>query len=395
MVDLPEPRTQNDTYETNGIARHTHYGWGITGFILLTLILGFVGGALAIRLYDSQLVQSETNEARQEIVLSESELIADIAKQIGPSVVSINIESESAGSSFFFDGPSIQSSAGTGIIVSEDGLVLTNKHVVPEGTVRLEIVLSDGTSYDDIDIVGRDPFNDIAFLKINGVKDLVPAELGDSDDIRVGDKVVAIGNALGQFDNTVTSGIISGTARPIVAGDSFNAENLQNLLQTDAAINPGNSGGPLVNIKGQVIGVNTAVAGGGAENIGFAIPINDVKSVLASVLERGEVIRAYLGVRYVMLTPSIAQELEVDENQGALITGGARQPAILPDSPAKLAGLEEGDVIVQINEHEVTNRQPLAALLNRYKVDDQIVITYIRDGQRTETEATLQPAPAQ
>lgn len=385
---MEENQTNNQRFEP----KHTSYGWGIIAFIILSLVVGFVGGALAVRLYDQQLSDTATPEAQQKIVSSESEVISKVAAEVGPSVVSINVESQTSGG-FWFDRPLTQSSAGTGIIVSADGLVLTNRHVISSGnTVSLQIVLSDGTVYDEVEVVDRDDFNDLAFLQIKGAKDLPVAKLGDSDKMQVGNLVIAIGNALGRFDNTVTTGIISGTARPIVAGDGTSSESLQNLFQTDAAINPGNSGGPLVNINGEVIGVNTAVAGG-AENIGFAIPINDVKSVLASVLDSGKIVRPYLGVRYVTLSPSIAEQLEVEATEGALISSGGGQAAVLSGSPADKAGLKDGDILVQINEHKITAEQPLVSLVNRFKVGDKIIITFIRNGERQTTELTLESAP--
>lgn len=391
MDELPRPT--NEPSPPGFRPKHTHYGWGVTGFLVLVLIVGFVGGALAIRLYDTQLFQvNDEAQTGEQVVSNESEIIADIAQNVGPSVVSINVESQSGQTSLFFDSPAITESAGTGVIVSEDGLVLTNRHVIPEQTVSLRIVLSDGTIYDDVDVVDRDTFNDIAFLQINGAEGLVPATLGNSDEMRVGDKVIAIGNALGQFDNTVTTGIISGTARPIVASDGSNSENLQNLFQTDAAINPGNSGGPLVNLDGHVIAINTAVAGG-AENIGFAIPINDVKPALVSVIEEGEIIRPFLGVRYVMLNASIAEQLESTETEGALVTAGGGQPAVLADSPAQSAGLSDGDVIKRINNQEITTDIPLVSVLNKHQVGDNIVITYVRDGEEHTVDVTLVRAP--
>ncbi len=194
------------------------------------------------------------------------------------------------------------------------------------GATKISITLSDGTELKDVSVLGRTSDSDtldIAFLKINNAQGhkLTPATLGNSSRVQVGDDVVAIGNALGQFQNTVTSGIISGYGRSLHAGDSSgsSAESLVDLFQTDAAINEGNSGGPLVNLNGQVIGINTAVAGGGAQNIGFAIPINDVKGLVDQVVKTGKFARPYLGVRYVQLTGDIADEFKLSVQNGAFI----------------------------------------------------------------------------
>jgi serine protease Do len=353
---------------------------------IFCLLMGFLGGAMAVRLFDIRLGGPATPQQQAEIVLSESALISDIAERLKPSVVSISVQTVERG---FFSQLFTQEGAGTGIIVNDNGLVLTNRHVIPESVTSVSVVTTDGTVYEDVEVVDRDPLNDIAFLRIGGGQNLKAAPLGDSDKMRVGDKVVAIGNALGEFDNTVTSGIISGTGRPIVAGDGASSEQLQNLFQTDAAINPGNSGGPLVNMQGEVIGINTAVAGG-AENIGFAIPINDVKPVLASVQDSGEIIRPYLGVRYVMLTPTIAAELEAQREQGALITASGNQPAVLNDSPADKAGLQESDIIIQIDGEDLTSQRPLSVIIGRHRVGDVLSVKYVRDGQEQILKVTLE-----
>lgn len=363
--------------------------WGIIASGLISLAMGFVGGALAVRLYDVRLGGLDTTQQRQAIVLSESEVISDVAERIGPSVVSISVETVEQG---FFSELFTQEGAGTGIIVNADGLVLTNRHVIPENVSKVSVISADGTVYEDVEVVDRDTFNDIAFLRIKGGKDLKPAPLGDSDNIKVGDKVIAIGNALGVFDHSVTSGIISGTGRPIVAGDGAQSEQLQNLLQTDAAINPGNSGGPLVNIDGEVIGVNTAVAGG-AENIGFAIPINDIKPVVDSVLATGQIVRPYLGVRYIMLTPAIAEELELKQSVGAYVTADAGQSAVLSGSPAEKAGLKAEDIIVEIEGEKVTRDKPLAVILGRRSVGDTLSLKIVRDGDEQTLSVKLEAAP--
>lgn len=246
--------------------------------VVIALLAGFIG-AIAGTFILRKLPSTTINQSKQ-VVIDEQTAVTNVAKQVGPSVVSI-VASSSQINPYTGDRSSAQTGAGTGIVVSSDGLILTNKHVV-QGGDSFTIVTSDNKEYKNAKVIATDPSNDIAFMRVDA-KDLKPAELGDSDKVEVGQTVVAIGNALGQFQNTVTTGVISGKSRPITAaGGDGAAEKLTNLFQTDAAINPGNSGGPLVDIEGRVIGINTAVAGS-AENIGFAIPINDAKASLESV----------------------------------------------------------------------------------------------------------------
>lgn len=366
--------------------------------VLISAASGFVGGWAGSRA-DSQITLDD--RTNQQIISSESQLYSKLAKEVGPSVVSVNVTTQARGGrSFFGFGPSQVQSAGTGFIVSEDGLIATNRHVVQDSD-NVTVTLADGTELEDIEKVGRtnegDPL-DIAFLKITDAKgkDLKPVKLGDSSKMAVGEKVLAIGNALGQFQNTVTTGIISGYGRDVQAADAtgMNAETLQNLFQTDAAINQGNSGGPLVNMNGEVIGINTAVAGGGAENIGFAIPINDVKGLIDSVVRTGRLERPYLGVRYITLTDSIAFELDVDTKRGAYIMpneGGQR--SILRNSPAEKAGLQAEDIITKINGESINERNSLTSLISKHSVGEEITITYIRDGNERETKTTLEATP--
>jgi serine protease Do len=365
--------------------------WIVILFMLMSIGFGYLGGALAT---SKNGLDSSNSEVNTQVVLSQSEAIAKVAEEVSPSVVSINVKSTETTNSFFY-GPreQVSRSAGTGIILSEDGLIVTNRHVVLENATGLTIVLSDGTEYTDVEVVGRDDFNDIAFLQIKDAKDLKPAKLGDSDKARVGDAVVAIGNALGRFDSTVTSGIVSGLGRPIQAGTSAaDTEVLENLMQTDAAINPGNSGGPLVNINGEVIGINTAVAGN-AQNIGFAIPINDVKPGITSVENNGELIRPYLGVRYIMLDAKIAKELEIGVDRGALISADAGERAVISGSPAAEAGLKENDVILKVNDAEINEDNSLVSTIGRYQVGDKVNLTIYRDGQEQNVEVTLKEVP--
>ncbi|CAN5622550.1 trypsin-like peptidase domain-containing protein [soil metagenome] len=373
----------------------------ISVFVIGTLS-GLFGGWLGAQ--QSWYGENSQSISSQERVTEDAQLISGLVNDVGPSVVSVNVlTTEVQADPFFgFDGGREveRQSAGTGIILSEDGVVITNRHVVPEGVSDVTVTLSDGTELDDIEVIGRTNQGDsldIAFLRINDSrgKDLVPAKLGDSIDTEVGERVIAIGNALGRFENTVTSGIISGFGRNLVAsGGTGSTDALQNLFQTDAAINQGNSGGPLVNSRGEVIGINTAVAGGGAEGIGFAIPIDDIKGLIAGVLETGELQRPYLGVRFVMLNEEYAYGVNLDRTSGAyLAPGNARQPTVLPDSPADKAGLQEKDIIIEVDGEEVNTDTSLTSLIARNKVGDTLSLTIIRGGEEQSIDVTLERLP--
>jgi serine protease Do len=361
--------------------------WLVPAAIFLSMVAGFFGGWLAVTGLGGSNREQITKD-RETIVIQEGELIADIAQKTSASVVSITVHSVRSG---IFQNVASQG-AGTGVILSADGLVITNKHVV-ENAQSIRIIAKDGTEYDDVDLVDTDPSNDIAFLRIKGVRNLQAATLGDSSKMRIGQKVIAIGNALGQFGHTVTSGIISGIGRPVIAGGEFGdePESLQNLFQTDAAINPGNSGGPLVNIAGEVIGITTAVAGD-AENIGFAIPIDDVKPAIQSVREHNRLIKPYLGVRYVTITADIAQQNDLARESGALIASTSSSPAIVPGSPADRAGLRENDIVLKINSTTLNEQNSLASVVSRLKVGEKITLVIVRGGDERTVSATLSEA---
>ena len=374
--------------------------------LLASLGAGFLGGYLGSKSYnEANSLSGPTVSRQRQIATGDGQLISSIAETVGPSVVSVNVLTESQGSSGFF-GFSVpgrqQNAAGTGIVISSEGVVVTNRHVVPEGATDVSVTLSDGTELDDVSVLGRTPDNDsldIAFLKINDLQGqkLVPAEIGDSSKAQVGDTVVAIGNALGQFNNTVTSGIISGYGRSVVASDSGSsagAENLNDLIQTDAAINQGNSGGPLVNTAGQIIGINTAVSGEG-QNIGFAIPINDVNGLIKQVLSTGKFQRPYLGVRYARLTPDAAKQYDLNVDRGAYILPSvdSAQPSVLPDSPASNAGLKERDVITAIDGTKIDETQSLTSLIGRHSVGDTVKLTVLRDGKNISLNVKLEAMP--
>lgn len=358
---------------------------------------GFFGGWLSGNNNQPNSVQQQ-----QVVLKSQGQVISHIAKNVGASVVSIETTTQGAAAGVFgFSQPTEQQGAGTGIILDKEGLIITNRHVVPQGTTRVAVTLSDGTKYDDVEVVGRTRSGDsldIAFVKIKDTKgkDLTPASIGDSSKMQVGDPVVAIGNALGQFQNTVTSGILSGYGRSIQAGDGTgqNVENLEDLFQTDAAINQGNSGGPLVNLDGQVVGINTAIAGD-AQNIGFAIPINDVSGLMKSVKETGELKRPYLGVVYVALTDDLAKQYDLSVKRGAYIPPQVEvgQDSVIDGGPADKVGLKEGDIITKVDGVSIGENNSLTALLGKHNVGDTVELTVVRDGKQQTFRPKLEAAP--
>ncbi len=372
---------------------------GLALLLLSCLSLGFLGGWLGSSSRTQQAAPT-TTAARQQVVTSESQLITELAKKVGPSVVSVNVTSQGADTLFGYSGD--QQSAGTGFILNSDGVIITNRHVVPAGTTSVSVTLSDGTKLDKVTVIGRTSESDsldVAFLKATDLKGkkLTPVVLADSSKVQVGDKVIAIGNALGQFQNTVTSGIISGYGRSVQAGDGSggSSETLQNLFQTDTAINRGNSGGPLVNTSGEVIGINTAVAGN-AENIGFAIPVNDVQGLIKSVLRDGKLLRPYLGVRYVSLTDDYAYQYNLSVKRGAyLAPSNSGQGSVISNSPADKAGLKEKDIITKIDSIVIDENNSLTSILGRRSVGDKVKLTIIRDGKGQTLDATLEAAPNQ
>lgn len=358
----------------------------VAGLVLLAMLSGFFGSWIFSQSGLVSNAGTTTIKESKERVLAEGEVVSAVAEAVSPSVVSIITESTSNSALY---GPVAQEGAGTGVIISKDGYILTNKHVIPESVQSVTVELADGTSYDNVEVIGRDPINDLAFLKISGVNDLKPAKLGDSSKMDVGQNVVAIGNALGQYQTTVTSGIISGVGRPVVAGDGSGAETetLSNLFQTDAAINPGNSGGPLVNMNDEVIGINVAVASN-AQGIGFAIPINDAKGLIESVLTTGKVTRPYIGVRYVMLSESVARDLGTKQTKGAYVGPGTGE-AVVSGSPADKAGLKKGDIITKVDGKELNDGNSLATEISQHRVGDTVTLTVLRGGKEQQIKLTL------
>ena len=313
--------------------------------------------------------------------------IASISNAVSKSVVSIVTSTDQK--SFFSNETTSQTAAGTGFILSSDGYIATNKHVV-SGASKIGVILDDGTAYEDVELVGTDPLNDFAIIKINNVNNLSPVKLGDSKTTSAGQQVVAIGNALGAYQNSVTSGIISGKGRSLTATDSGRTqyETLSDMIQTDAAINGGNSGGPLVNAAGEVIGINTAYASQG-NNVGFAIPISSVKGIIKNVLSGKGFERAVIGVRYINLTPTIAKEKNLSVTRGALIASSKNNKAIISGSAGDKAGLKENDIITAVNGTEIGNSGSLSSLIGEYSVGDTVKITVVRGGKTETLELTL------
>lgn len=354
------------------------------GILFMIFSVGFLGGIAAEKV--GEKVKEVTKQVTEKsVTVQEQSVTVDVVKKVSPSVVSITSEQSKLN---FFGQITKSKSAGTGFVASEDGLILTNKHVISESSDAYSVFTSDGKEF-KARLKAQDPVYDIAFLKIEA-KGLKPVELGDSDKIQVGQKVIAIGNALGQYQNTVTTGVVSAVGRAIEAGDSSqgSTETLENMIQTDAAINPGNSGGPLSDVDGNIIGINTAVAEQ-AQGIGFAIPINFAKSAIKSVIEKGRVVRPMIGVRYVNITKEFATRNDLSVDHGALIYASGNDLAVLPGSPAAKAGLKEGDIIVKIRDDEIAQGRSMVGIISKYNPGDKVLITYIRDGKEHKVEVVL------
>lgn len=329
-------------------------------------------------------------------LVQEESLIIDVVDKVSPSVVTVGISTTRQLGRMFEIDPydpfnifrqapgreeKIEQDIGSGFIVSADGLIVTNKHVVGETGAKYRVITKDDKTY-DVEKIYRDPANDLAILKISA-SGLTPIEMGDSSKLKVGQMAIAIGTALGEFRNTVTTGVVSGLGRGITAGSPFEgfAEKLDNVIQTDAAINPGNSGGPLLNSSGQAIGINTAVAQGG-QNIGFALPINVVKEALDNFNSTGQFSRPFLGVRYKTVSKQMALLNEVPE--------GAYLVEVVAGSPAAKAGLKVEDIITKIDGTRIAGADgEVAKVIGKKKVGDTVSVTYWRDGAEKEVNVTL------
>ncbi len=364
---------------------------GSTLAIILSLIAIVLSGASAVFAYLSYdkantplTILSGTDGNAANFVEGS---IAEVAEKVSESVVSI-VTSTKATS--YFGQSYTGSAAGTGIIVTEDGYILTNKHVI-DGASKISVVLDDGTTYEGAEVVAVDPLNDVAFVKIKDVSGLKPATLGDSKTVTVGQQVITIGNALGLYQNTVASGIVSGTGRSLTATDSTGsmAEKLSDMIQTDAAINSGNSGGPLVNAAGEVIGINTATSSS-AENVGFAIPIASVKGMLSQLIESGKASRAYIGVYSSQITSDMAKQYNLPVTAGAYLYSSGTYSAVVKGSAGEKAGLRDKDIITAVNGVKIGSAGSLSTLIGEYKPGDIVQLTVIREGKEIAVNVTLE-----
>lgn len=409
----------------------------IVSTIIIALIVGLIAGAfssiyIAPWLENKLGLGSETEKSQPDTFLekspsslpnagdeqeenksSEMKSIPDIVEEVSPAVVSVIVSKyvpvleryyynpfeefeQYFGQDFGVEIPQYRQKGkelqevggGTGFIVSSDGLVVTNRHVVADKDAEYTVMTNDGKKY-PAPVLARDPIQDIAILKIS-VENLSTIKLGNSDNIRIGQTVIAIGNALGEFRNTVSVGVVSGLARSVSASSGGSVEHLEEVIQTDAAINLGNSGGPLLNLYGQVVGMNTAMAVG-AENIGFAIPINKVKKVINDIQEKGRISYPFLGVRYILINESIAEKNNLPVDYGALVARGDNpaEVAVMPGSGADRAGIMENDIILEIDGKKITSENTLSKMILKHNVGDKVILKILHRGKEKIVEAEL------
>lgn len=376
--------------------------------LVILIVIAFVWQAAAPFFKTNFFTQNSTKSPRAIKVLQEENAVVDVVKRVGPSVITVGavvpLESLDTSSnlgpfSIFFNQPQPESGGsstpkenfiGSGFVLTKEGLIATNKHVVSDVGISYIVVDDKGNKY-KVTKIYRDPSNDFAILKTDKTPTggFTPVELGDSSSLQVGQFAIAIGTALGEFRNTVTTGVVSGLGRGITAGSPFEgfAERLDNVIQTDAAINPGNSGGPLLNSSGQVVGINTAVSSQG-QNIGFAIPINVVKESVKNFNNTGQFNRPYLGVSYTMLSSQAALLNDLPE--------GAYVQDVIADSSADKAGVKPGDIITKIDGNRLAGGNGgLASAIAKKKVGDSLTLTVFRDGDTEDIKVTLSAAPEQ
>jgi len=367
---------------------------GTISLLTFLLLLTQISGGLPLNKYKfhleelaKSLVQgtkktSPPNQVKVHQLVEEESAIIDVVEKASPSVVSIVVKQVSYD---FFSGPSLtEAGIGTGFIVDPSGIIVTNSHVVSDPSGEYSVVLKDGTTY-EVEKIYLDRTSDLAIIEVTA-RDLPVLELANSDDLKVGQKAIAIGNALGKFQNTVTAGIVSGIGREITASGGFGSQPsfYEEVIQTDAALNPGNSGGPLLNLSGQVIGINVATTPS-ADNISFAIPSNTLKPLLETFLSKGRIIRPYMGVSYQVVTEEISKLRDMP--QGAFVS------RVYSGSPADKAGLKRGDIITSFDGIALDDKNTLARLIGRSTVGKTVELKVDREGKLLNLYVTLEEAP--
>ncbi|KXJ99129.1 MAG: putative serine protease HtrA [Parcubacteria bacterium OLB19] len=397
------------------ISRQLLLGIVVSSLVTTTVLIG------TLYVFKDKLIPIPTdihfNENTTSPLQTENDLVVEMIEKVNPAVVSVVVTKdvpiyeryyeEFDPWGWFGGGISIprtrekgteerEVGGGSGFIVSSDGLIVTNRHVVSDSEARYSILMNDGKAY-AVEVLARDMQLDIAVLKITDLPSDVKLSylsFGDSEKLKLGQRVVAIGNALAEFRNSVSVGVVSGLARSITAtDDAGRSENLDQVIQTDAAINPGNSGGPLLNIQGEVIGVNVATSRG-ADNIGFALPAHVVKGVVESVKENGKIVRPFLGIRYTMINKELQEKNNMSVDYGALVARGKDEGelAVMPGSPADKAGIVENDIILEIDGEKLQNRD-LATVLRAKNVGDLIKVKVLHKGNEEEKEVELGEMP--
>ncbi|HET7030655.1 MAG TPA: trypsin-like peptidase domain-containing protein [Candidatus Limnocylindrales bacterium] len=376
---------------TQAVRRGTGAGTVLAAALAAAILAsgGTVVALTASGALDRQVIQApgggspNSSTVKQPVTVDENSAIIDVAAKAGPSVVRIFTKGVDPNSPVSQE----QDGVGSGIIFDANGWILTNRHVVA-GTSDLTVQLKEGLEY-PATIYGIDTLTDLAIIKIDATG-LPAATVGDSDGLKVGELVVAIGSPLGSFDNSVTSGIVSATGRSITTEGGA----LRNLIQTDAAINPGNSGGPLLDATGAVIGVNTAIAQN-STGIGFSIPINIAAPIMRQAIAGQELSRPYIGIHYVAINAQTAKTEKLPVDQGAWIhtTTSGGGPAVTAKGPAAAAGLKDGDIVTKINDQAIDTVHPLDALLSQFSPGDKITLTILRDGTETTAVVTLGVRP--
>jgi len=436
MYNLPKVNVNEIKNKTHKTLKSIIF-WRVLLIIIAGCIMGFSIGIVALHYFPSQtqaflkyfeMPVPELQNDNQPIsniytsdIAYEQEII-NAAKNVSPSVVSIVISKNLpvyeqewinpfGDSNGVFDlqipqyvqkGTKYQEvGEGSGFIVSEDGLVLTNKHVVSDNKADYTVLTNDGKKY-STKVLALDPVQDLAVIKIQlGKSDnpdtkFKPVKLGDSSGIQLGQTAVAIGNALGEFRNTVSVGIVSGLGRTILASDQTGSvsETLEDIIQTDAAINSGNSGGPLLNLKGEVIGINTAIASG-AQSIGFALPINLAKKDISQVKATNKIVYPFLGVRYVLIDDIVKEKYKLSVDYGALVLkGNDGESAVTKGSPAEKAGIKEKDIILELDGEKVTTNNSMAKMIQKHNIGDKVTLKILRNNKEQSMEIILSERPS-